>query len=437
MTDMTIQTGPMPDLSLRRSGVMGMIATLLLVFVLGGWAATFTIGGAVMAAGQAVVHGKPKLVQSLEGGTVGDILVHNGDTVAAGDLVVRLDPTLVQTNLDISRTRIAAALALRSRLQAEQNGQSVLSFNYPALPFTLPDIATHERSQREIFAARAAVLQGGRDQLTETLLQYDSQTTGAEGQIAAIQDQLDWLERDIANKSDLAGRGLARQSELSDLQRARAVLTGQMAAQQAELARVSNARRDSTLKTLQAERTFMEDVVTELRKTNDQIDELTLDIVTRTAQLAQLDIRAPAAGIVHEMQVNTTGGVIAPGGTIAQIIPLDDGMDFELQVDPRAVDQVYPGQTARLVLLSFDPQVTPKLMARVTTVSPGTIADPQTGRSFYRVALSVSQEELARLPNVTLVSGMPVEAYLETGERSVLSYLLHPILSHLNHALRE
>ena len=434
---MAIQTGPMPDLGLRRAGVMGTIATLLLVFVLGGWAATFTIGGAVMAAGQAVVHGKPKLVQSLEGGTVGDILVRNGDTVAAGDLLVRLDRTVVQTNLDIARTRIAAALALRARLQVEQEGQSVLSFTYPTLPFNLPDTAPHESSQREIFAARAAVLQGGRDQLAEMLLQYDSQTAGADGQIAAIQDQLDLLEPDIANKNDLAGRGLVRQSELSDLQRARAALTGQMAAQQAELARLANARRDSTLKTLQAERSFIEDVVTQLRETNDQIDELTLDIVTRTAQLAQLDIRAPAAGIVHEMQVNTTGGVIAPGGTIAQIIPLDDGMDFELQVDPRAVDQVYPGQTAQLVLSSFDPQVTPKLEARVTTVSPGTIADPQTGRSFYRVALSVSPEELARLPGVTLVPGMPVEAYLETGERSVLSYLLHPILSHLNRALRE
>ncbi|MCF7702211.1 HlyD family type I secretion periplasmic adaptor subunit [Loktanella sp. M215] len=437
MTDMTIQTGPMPDLGLRRVGVMGTIATLILFLVLGGWAATFTIGGAVMAGGQSVVHGKPKLVQSLEGGTVSDIIVRTGDTVAAGDLLVRLDPTVVQTNLDIARTRIAAALALRARLQAEQDGQDILSFNYPALPFDRPDTAAHEISQREIFAARAAVLQGGRDQLAETLLQYDSQTIGAQGQIAAIQDQLDLLDSDIVNKSDLAGKGLVRQSELSDLQRARAALTGQMAAEQAELARLSNARRDSTLKTLQTERAFIEDVVTQLRETNDQIDELTLDIVTRTAQLAQMDIRAPAAGIVHEMQVNTTGGVIAPGGTIAQIIPLDDGMDFELQVDPRAIDQVYPGQTARLSLSSFDPQVTPKLIARVVTVSPGTIADPQTGRSFYRVALSVSPEELARLPGMTVVPGMPIEAHLETGERSVLSYLMHPILSHLDRAFRE
>jgi HlyD family secretion protein len=146
------------------------------------------------------------------------------------------------------------------------------------------------------------------------------------------------------------------------------------------------ARRDSTLDTLQAKRTFLDLVVTQLREANDQIDELTLDIVTRTAQLAQLDVQAPTAGIVHEMQVNTTGG------TIARIILLDDGMDFELQVDPRAVDQVYPGQTARLVLSSFDPQLTPKLMAQIVTVSPGTITDPQTGRSFYRVALSVSQQ---------------------------------------------
>ena len=437
MTDMTTLAAPMPDLGLRRVGVMGTIATLVLCLVLGGWAATFTISGAVMAGGQAVVHGKPRLVQSLEGGTVRDIMVRTGDTVAAGEVLVRLDPTVVQTNLDIARTRIAAALALRARLQAEQDGRSLLSFDYPALPFARPDTAAHEASQREIFAARAAVLQGGRDQLAETLRQYDSQTDGVLGQIKAIEDQLGLLDRDIATKRDLAGRGLARQDDLSDLQRAHAALTGQLAAQQAELARLSNARRDSTLATQQAERTFIEDVVTQLRETSDQIDELTLDIVTRTAQLAQMDIRAPSAGIVHEMQVNTAGGIVAPGGTIAQIVPLDDGMDFELQVDPRAIDQVYPGQTARLVLSSFDPQVTPKLMARVTTVSPGTVADPQTGRSFYRVALSVSAQELARLPDVTLVPGMPVEAHLETQERSVLSYLLHPILSHLDRALRE
>lgn len=437
MTDASFQTAPMPNLDLRRTGLMGIIGTFVLILGLGGWAASFSIGGAVMAGGQAVVHGKPKLVQSLEGGAVSDIMVRNGDRVAAGDLLIRLDPSVVQTNLDIAGTRLAAALTLRARLQAEQAGLETLTFNYPALPFERPNTTAHEASQHEIFAARAAVLQGQSDQLAEILLQYDNQTAGTEGQITALKDQLALLDHDIDNMTSLTTKGLARQSALSDLQRARAVLAGQMAGLEAELARLSNARRDSTLDTLQAKRTFLEEVVTQLREANDQIDELTLDIVTRTAQLAQLDVQAPTAGIVHEMQVNTTGGIVAPGGTIAQIIPLDDGMDFELQVDPRAVDQVYPGQTARLVLSSFDPQLTPKLMAQVVMVSPGTITDPQTGRSFYRVALSVSPQELARLDNVTLVPGMPVEAYLETGDRSILSYILHPITSHLRHALRE
>ena len=422
---------------MNRPALWGGIGFLVLVGVFGSWAALTQISSAVIAGGQAMVHGRPKLVQSLDGGIVQTIAVQNGDIVTAGQVLLQLDPTLLAINLDIARGRLAAALALKARLMAEQLGQAALTFSYPALPFALPDTSADEAGQREIFAARAAVLRGGRDQLAEAQLQLDNQVVGVAGQIAAIRDQIGYLQRDIDNQTALVEQGLSRQSQLGDLQRTGASLTGQLAALEAEQARLANARRDRELETLQAERSFMEDVVTDLREATTQTEELMLEIVTRSAQLDRIDIRAPADGIVNELQVTTIGGVVAPGATILEVVPQDQGMDFELRVDPRAIDDVYPGQPAHVQMSAFDAQTTPKLAAHVTTISAGAISDPRTGQSFYRVGLAVSAEEIARLGDVTLMPGMPVEAFLETGNRSVLTYLLDPITQHLQRAFRE
>jgi HlyD family secretion protein len=429
--------GVAPNLDLRRPGLLGALGLLLLVGVLGTWAATTVIGGAVIASGQAVVHGKPKLVQSLDGGTVAEIRVQNGDVVVAGDILLRLDPTILAVNLDIARSRLGANLALAERLRAEQLGLAAPEFRYPSLPFATPVTAPHEASERAIFAARAAVLTGARAQLAESLRQADRQAEGVAGQIAALDDQIAILDRDLTNMQSLIASGLARQSQMSDLQRNRSQLLGQLSALQSELARIDTGRRTAELTTLQAERSFMEEVVTQLREATSLTEELILEIVTRQAQLDRIEIRAPASGIVHEVQVSTLGGVIAPGATILEVIPLDEGMDFELRVDPRAIDQVYPGQGAQVVMASFDPQTTPRLAAEVTTVSPDVITDPLTGQQFYRVGLAVPPEELARLGDVALMPGMPVEGYLETGDRTILTYLLHPVTAHVQRAFRE
>lgn len=427
-----------PNLDLRRPKIMGLLSLFLLIGVLGAWAQFSTISGAIVTAGQAVVKGKPKIVQSLDGGEVSEILVRDGDVVESGAVLMRLDPTLLQINLDIALGRLAGAMALRARLEAEQLGAPSLNFTYPALPFDIAlDTAKHEQSQRQIFKARAAVLTGQQSQLAETLLQIDNQRKGVEGQIAALGEQITLLERDIANMRKLASQGLARQSQMSQLQRTKSQVTGQLAGLEAERARLSNTRRDAELSTLQATRSFQEEVVTQLRDVSAQIDELTLEIVTRRAGLARIDITAPAAGVVHEMQVTTRGGVIPPGGQIAQIIPTSKEIDFELRVDPRSIDQVFSEQTARLIVASFDPNSSPELAAYVSAISPDVITDPRTGQPYYKVNLKLEPEAQIQLSKMDVVPGMPVEAYLETGDRSVLSYLVHPIAAHLRKALRE
>lgn len=422
---------------MRRIGLAGGLGMVVLVGALGGWAATTEIGGAVIAAGQAVVHGKPQTVQSLDGGIVAEINVRDGDRVSAGAVLVRLDPTLLRINLDSARTRLADALALKARLTAEQLGQETLRFDYPDLPFPALDTAQFEEGQRKIFAARARVREGRADQLAERLQQFENQLAGLRAQIAAKRDQLGFLEKDLDSIRILTEEGLARQSQMTTLQRDRSDLLGQIAALDSDMARVHNEMRDAEIETLQAERGFQEDVVTELREVTAKTEELLLEIVTRTAQLDRIEVRAPVDGVVHEMQVATLGGVVAPGGTILSVVPVGRGVDFDLRVDPRAIDQVHPGQKAQVIFSAFDPRSTPRLMGEVTTVSPDAVTDPRTGQKFFRIGLAVPPEELARLGDVKLVPGMPVEAFLETADRTVMSYLLHPLTSQFARAFRE
>jgi len=405
--------------------------------ILGLWSVFTLIGGAVIAQGQLMVQGKPQQVQSLDGGRVAAIHVANGDAVRRGQVLVQFDPRLVATSLNIARAKLADALALQARLTAEQQGSTAPDFTPPALPFAAPDLTAQAIGQRQIFDARVAVLAGQKNRLAEARTQVTVQLSSLEAQIAAKQDEIGLTEAEIATQQRLLDQGLARQSQLTDLRRSHAALLGALAALGGEKARLRNALRDSELESLQAERGFQEQVVTELRETSAKIEELTLEIVTRSEELARLDIRAPSDGIVHEMQVTSAGGIVAPGGTLLAVIPMDQGVEFDLSVDPRSIDQVSVGQEAEVVISSFDPRQAPRLKGRVATISPDAVTDPRTGRSFYRIVLTVSPAELDRLGALVPMPGMPVEAYLATGTRSVLAYLMHPLTSHLTRAFRE
>ncbi|WP_126975412.1 HlyD family type I secretion periplasmic adaptor subunit [Frigidibacter oleivorans] len=429
--DVGLKTG------LRLPLMLGAVGSVLLLGALVGWAAVTPIGSAVIASGQAVVRGQPKLVQSLDGGIVAAIEVANGARVARGDLLLRLDPTLLAVNLDIARGRLAEALAWRARLEAEQQGLASLRFVYAALPFALPDTARAEAGQTRIFEARRILLSGQEAQGREKVAQLDNQIAGAEGQLAATRERLSLLDSELADFRRLKDQGLVRDSQVKELQRDRAEVAGEIAALQAEAARLANALRDAELTTLQDRRSFTEQVVTELREVTAEIEELTIEIVTTMAQLDRVEIRAPADGVVHELAATTIGGVIAPGATILQIIPLDEGVEFELQVDPRRIDEVWPGQPAQLAIASLDSRDMPKLAATVASVAPASVRDPVSDRAFYRVTLEVPPGELARLDGVSLVPGMPAEAFLETGSHTVLSYLLDPLASQLDRAFRE
>lgn len=438
-----IEAAPRPlQLGLDRAGMVGAVASLALLGLLAGWSQIAMIDSAVIAPGHVTVRGQPRPVQNLDGGIVETVAVANGDVVAAGQILMRLDPTLLQVNLDIYRNRLAEALARKTRLEAEQAGLAAPDPAALAASGALHHLAglpmeRHHEGQRQIMAARAEVLRGTSDQLREKIKQFGNQRTGLEGMIAATEDQLASMDAELANLRRLADRGLVRGSDLMAAERNRSDLLGQLAAQRSELAGLANSERDAELEILQGERAFREEVVTALRTVATEADELILQIVTTQKQLDRVDIRAPVAGVVHALQMTGPGGVAAPGATMLEIVPLGEGLEFELRLDPRSIDQVSPGQRARILFPAFSARTTPDLFGTVAEISPTSITDPVTQVPYYRLMLAIAPAELARLGDRVLVPGMPVEAFLDGGSRSAWSYLTRPLAEAIARAFRE
>jgi HlyD family secretion protein len=416
---------------------IGILASVALFAICVWWMAVTMISGAIIAPGQAVVRGQPKVVQSLDGGVVAEILAKDGDVVVAGQPLLRLDPSLLEIRLEIYRNRLAEIVAREARLEAEYVGATEVTF--PAATPHLGDIALerHEAGQREIFIARAEVLAGRKEQLAERIAQFGNQISGVEGRIAATEDQLAYFETELEGVRVLNEQGLTRGSQLLELQRSQAELLGRLSEAQAELARIRNSIRDTELEILQADRQFKEEVVTELRQVTAEREELTLEIVSLDKQLERIEILSPAAGVVHEMQVTTVGGVVSPEATILEIVPTSAGVDYELRVEPRSIDQVFVGQRARVVFPAFDMRTAPEIFGTVSTISPTTIEDPVMQQSFFRVGLTLPPDQIALLGNVEMIPGMPVEAFLQTGDRSVFDYLVKPLDDQIRRAFRE
>jgi HlyD family secretion protein len=430
-------SAPRLKTDLSWSGRGGMIAGLVLLIVIVGWAALTPISGAVVASGSAVVRGQPKMVQTLDGGIVDEIRVANGDLVRAGDVLLRLDPTLLRINLDMYRNRLAETRAEIARLTAEQAGVAQPRFDYDTAYLDGLALGRINQGQADIFEARREVMTGRETQLREKIAQFRNQISGVEGVTGAKRDQLELIEQELSDIRSLHAEGLARKSQMLELQRRRARLLGEIAEHRSELARIRNSIRDTELEILQSDRQFREQVVTDLRAALRAAEELVLQIVTARKQLDRIAILSPVDGIVHEIQVFNAGGVVPPGETILQVIPISDGVEFEIRVPPDAIDQVARGQRAKLVFSAFNTRTTPEIFGTVSDISPDTITDPATRQSFYRVILAVPPEELARLEGREVLPGMPIEAFLQTGARTVLSYLVRPLTDHLRRAFRD
>jgi HlyD family secretion protein len=439
-----IVSGPKPaakdgvSQSIRFHLIVGLVVVLLLAGGLGGWASTAQISGALIAPGQIVVESNVKKVQHPTGGVVGEVRARDGDVVKSGDIVVRLDDTVTKANLAIVTKNLDAALARAARLQAEQRGLDKIEFPKQLLDRTDdPDVKALVASEGKLFEVRVNGRTGQKAQLRERITQLNEEIAGLAAQEKAKDQEIVLVQNELSGVRDLYDKRLVQISRLTTLERDAARLNGERAQYIASRAQAKGKITEIELQIIQIDKDVVSEVSKDLRETNDKIGELIERKVTAEDQLRRVDIRAPQDGMVLQSTVHTVGGVVTAGDTLMLIVPQADDLQVEAKVNPADIDKLQVGQKTLLRLSAFNQRTTPELNGVVTRVSPDVTTDQRTGQTYYTIRVSMPPEEVARLGEVKLIPGMPVEAFVQTGDRTMLSYLMKPLSDQLMRAFRE
>jgi HlyD family secretion protein len=424
--------------SIRLHLIIGLTVVAILAGGLGGWASTTEISGALIAPGSIVVESNVKKVQHPTGGVVGEVLARDGDIVRAGDVVVRLDDTVTKASLAIVTKNLDGLLARAARLQAEQQGLDKIVF-----PATLldrasdPDVKNIIASETKLFEVRTTGRIGQKAQLRERITQLNEEIAGLTAQEKAKDQEIVLVEKELEGVRSLYDQHLVQISRMTTLQRDAARLNGERAQFVASRAQAKGKITETELQIIQVDKDLVSDVSKDLRETNDKIGEFVERKVTAEDQLRRTDIRAPQDGMVLQSTVHTVGGVITAGDAIMMIVPQADALSVEAKVNPQDIDKLQIGQKTLLRLSAFNQRTTPELNGVVNRVSPDVTTDQRTGQSYYTIRVSMPPEEIARLGDSKLIPGMPVEAFVQTGDRTMMSYLVKPLRDQLMRAFRE
>ena len=392
----------------------------------------------MIAQGSIVVDSNVKKVQHPTGGVVGEVFVRDGDHVKSGDILLRLDETVTRANLAIVTKGLTELYARKARLAAERDGTDTMAVP-PELARHLddPDVKDALASERKLFELRRQDRLGQKKQLQERITQLQEQITGLGAQQNAKDKGIGLVEQELQGVRDLWEKNLVQLNRLTSLQREEAQLQGERGQLVAQVAEAKGKIAEIQLQIIQVDEDLSSDVAKELRDIDSKIGEYVERKVTAEDQLKRTDIRAPQNGIVFQSTANTVGGVIAAGDPIMLIVPESDNLIVEVKVDPKDIDQVQFGQPVVLRFTSFNVRTTPELNGTVSRIAADTTTDQRTGQSYYLVRISMTADEMKRLGDVKLTPGMPVEAFIETGERTMLSYLVKPLHDQIMRAFRE
>jgi HlyD family secretion protein len=376
-------------------------------------------------------------VQHPSGGVVGEVRAHDGDRVKAGDILVRLDETVTRANLAIITRGLTELYARKARLGAERDGaDSVPTPKQLADKISDPDVQEALASERKLFELRRSARLGQKDQLQQRIKQLQEQITGLTAQQAAKSKEMDIIAQELQGVRDLWAKNLIQINRLTSLEREEARLQGEHG-QLTTAAEAKGKIVETELQILQVDQQFTSDVAKELRDTDSKIGEYVERKVTAEDQLKRADLRAPQDGIVFQSTANTVGGVITAGDPVMLIVPQMDTLLVEAKVEPKDIDQVQFGQPVVLRFSAFNMRTTPEINGAVVRVGADTSTDQRTGQSYYLVRIAMTPEEVAKLGEVKLTPGMPVEAFIQTGNRTMMSYLVKPLHDQLKRAFRE
>jgi HlyD family secretion protein len=427
-----------PSRSIRRHLVAGVAVVILLAGGLGGWATTTELSGAVIAQGLLVVDTNVKKVQHPTGGVVGELRVHDGSQVKAGDVLIRLDDTQTRANLAIVTNGLDELAARQARDEAERDGADVIIFPANLLARERdPQVAHALDGERKLFEIRRMAREGQKAQFRQRIAQAKEEIEGLSTQMNARIQQVEWIKKELIGVHDLWEKNLIPFTRVTTLEREAARLEGERGQLIASIAQTKGKISETELQIIQIDQDMRAEVGKDLAEIRGKTAELTERKVAAEDQLKRVDIRAPQDGKVFQSTVHTVGGVISQGEQIMLIVPEADALAVEAKIQPQEIDQVHLGQSAALRFSAFNQRTTPELNGTVSRISADISQDQKTGASFYTLRIMVPETELARLEGLKLVAGMPVEAFMQTNQRTVLSYLIRPLHDQITRAFRE
>jgi HlyD family secretion protein len=423
--------------AIRRYLLSVLLASILLVVGLGGWAATTRFSGAVVAPGTLVVESDVKKVQHPTGGIVGRLLVSEGARVKAGDLLVRLDETMARANRLIITDSLDEQTARKARLEAERDDDAAIDFSDFSARGNEPKIRRLTSGEQKLFEFRRRSVEGQKAQLRERILQLRQEIEGLSSQVEAKTREITFVMQELKGVRDLWEKKLVAITRVTALERDAARLEGERGALQSSIAQSKGKISETELQILQIDQQIKTDVAKDLGEVRAKTTELGERKIAAEDQLMRIEIRAPQDGVVHQLTVHTVGGVISQGEPIMMIVPDHDTLLVEARIPPSEIDQVHLGAQAILRFTSFNQRTTPQIEGELVRMSADISQDQKTGQSYYTVRIAFNGAEMRRLGEVKLVPGMPVECFIQTDQRTVLSYLLKPVDDQLTRAFRE
>jgi len=419
---------------------MGWLIVLLGVggFLL--WALLAPLDKGVPMGGTVAKESNRQAVQHQSGGTISQILVRDGDVVKAGQVLVRMNPIVAQSAVEMTDGQYLSALAVGARLQAEQAGAKSIKFP-PQLEQRASDprVAEMMSLQRSLLASRQASLQNELGGVDESIAGLRMQIQGLQESRDSKKEQVNILKEQLSGMRDLAKEGYIARNRLLDLERTFAQLGGSISEDIGNIGRAQRQVTELTLRKAQRVQDYQKEVRTQLTDVQKEAEAQQARLQAQKFELSNVEVKSPADGTVVGLAVFTPGGVVPAGFKMMDIVPSDDPLVVEGQLPTHLIDRVHPGLKTELIFSAFNANRTPHIDGVVEQVAADRTVDERTGSAFYKVRVKVTPQGAKKVAEhkLDIRSGMPVELFVKTGERTMMNYLLKPVLDRAKSALTE
>lgn len=424
---------PISDRKIRRLG-FGIVFVTFGLF--GTWAAFAPLDGAAYAPGVVTVQTYRKTVQHLEGGIVKDVLAHDGDIVKKGDPLIILDDAQLRSEYEMTRNQLIAAKAMEARLVAERDDKSVITFDQMYEPDSPRGIEARA-GETEVFNARRGARLGQVAVLQERIGQLNQQIKGTDSIIGTKQNLEQSYTGEIGDLNELLAQGFVDKQRMLEQQRKLDMLKSEVADHRSTITKTRLQINETQLQILQVNKDFNSDVVKQLA----EIQTKAYDLQERTAaledRLSRIVIRAPDDGMVIGMTVHTIGGVVRQATPLLDIVPSVSELIVEAQVAPQDINRIAIGKLADIRFSAFNSATTPVIEGSVTSISADRLTNEKTGQPYYLTRVSVTKAGLQKLADRKLLAGMPADVLINTGERTMLQYLMQPARNAISQSMIE